>query len=215
MAGIGKILSDAAKLLYLGIGISDPGTIPRKIDLWKLTTGEGWRLVNCSAHRLNHKGREAVRFDSREGDGLALYEEVEFSFCKIDISLAAINQTAGLIFAAESENRYRMIVFDVHASDSPEQPELKLIISAEEKRAELVLPSHLLGEWISVRTVIDPNFTAIFVNGNNMPCLKIPAGESNGPTGQPKGKIGLWVAGNSQTLLADLKYIQTRKRDLE
>lgn len=212
---IRKILSDAAKLLYLGVGISDPGTIPRKIDLWKVTTGEGWRLVNCFAHKLNHKGREAVRFDSREGEGLALYEELELSFCKIDLSIAAINQTAGLVFAARGEKLYRLVKFDIQTADQNGQPQLKLIIGAGDKRAELELPSHLIEEWISIRIVVDPNFTAVFVNGNNMPCLKIPADESDQSESQSSGKIGLWVASHSEALVADLKYIQTRKRDFE
>ncbi len=215
MAGFKKLFADAARLLYLGVGISDPGTIPRKIDLWKIATGEGWKLLNRSASGLHYKGKEAVRFDSREGDGLALYEELELSFCKIDLSVAAINQTVGLVFAAKSEKSYRLIAFEIRTTDAFGQSQLKLIVGANEKRAELELPSHLLEEWISIRIVIDPNFTAVFINGDNMPCLKIPASESNQSESQPNGKIGLWVAGNSEALFADLKYIQTRKRDFE
>ncbi len=211
---IRKIFSDAARLLYLGVGISDPGTIPRKIDLWKIASGEGWKLLNLSASSHPFKGREAVRFDPREGEGLALYEELELSFCKIDLSVAAIKQTVGLVFAARSEKDYRLVTFDVHTAAQNGQPQLKLVIGTNGKRAELELPSHLIDEWISVRLVVDPNFAAVFVNGNNMPCLKIPADESN-RDGLSNGKIGFWVAGNSEALLADLKYIQTRKRDFE
>lgn len=214
MAGIGKFLSQAARLLYLGVGISDPGTIPRKIDLWKIASGTGWKLLNRSASSILFKGKEAVRFDSRESEGLALYEELELSFCKIDFCLSAIKQTAGLIFAAKSETSYRLVTFDIHTAGQNGQPQLRLIIGTNDKRAELELPPHLIEEWISIRVVIDPNFIAVFVNGNNMPCLKIPADESN-RDGLPNGKIGFWVAGNSEALFADLKYIQTRKRDFE
>ena len=71
MAGLKKLFADVGKLLYWGVGISDPGTIPRKVDLWKIAANGGWKVWNLSASNLNHKGKEAVRLQTSEGDGLA------------------------------------------------------------------------------------------------------------------------------------------------
>jgi len=211
MAGIGKFFSDAARLLYLGVGISDPGTIPRKIDLWKIASGENWKLFNCSAAKLHYKGKEAVNLKAGEGGGLVLYNALELSFCKIDLSIAAINQSVGVIFHAESETGYDRVLLSVQARTEAGRQGLRLIVDAGSKTSEVELPAHLLEEWIAVRIVVDPNFTAVFVSGNNMPCLKVPAVK----TAKLDGKIGLSAPGNSEALVADLKYIQTRKRDFE
>lgn len=206
MAGIKKLFADAAKLLYMGVGISDPGTIPRKIDLWQMAEGDGWKARNLSASNLNHKSKEAVRLKAGDGDaGLALFEGLELSNCKLDLSIAAVNQTVGLLVRAKDERSYELVLFDVDAAAE------RLAIRLGERSAEVELPSHLLGEWIAIRVVVAPQFTAVFVNGNNMPGLKVPVNPqtSNG------GLIGLWAGGNSEALVADLKYIQTKKRDFE
>lgn len=203
--GIRQFLSQAAKLLYMGVGISDPGTIPRKIDLWQIA--KSWKTFNLSTTNLNHKGKEAVCLRATDGDGLALYEDLELPNCKLDLSIAAVTQLAGLIVRAKDENSYEMVSFDVAAGAG----KLKLVIGFGSRSAEVELPSHLLGEWIEVRVVVAPQFTAVFVNGNNMPGLKVPTDPQSGNG----GLIGLWVGGNSEALVADLKYIQSKKRDFE
>lgn len=205
MASIKKLFADAAKLFYLGVGISDPGTIPRKIDLWQIAEGNGWQVRGLSASNLNHKGREAVRLEARSGDGLALLETLELQECKLDLSIAATNQHFDLLIRARSENSFELVSFDVDAAAG------KLAISLGESSTEVELPQHLLGEWIGVRVVIAPQFTAIFVEGNNMPSLKVTTTDqtANGEL------IGFRVRGGSEALIADLKYIQTRKRDFE
>ena len=205
MAGIKKLFADAAKLLYLGVGISDPGTIPRKIDLWQIAEGNDWKVFNLSATNLNHKGKEAVRLKSSGGDGLVLLEDLELSNCKLDLSVAAVNQTVDLLVRAKDENSFDSVSFRVDAGAG------KLAIRLGERSAEVELPSHLLGEWIATRIVVAPQFTAVFVNGNNMPSLKVPADSQTN-----KGAfIGLWVGDGSEALFADLKYIQEKKRDFE
>lgn len=206
MAGFKKLFADAAKLLYLGVGISDPGTIARKIDLWQVSEDNGWRIHNLTVSPLNHKGKEAVRLESG-GEGLALFEALELPVGKLDLSVAAINQTVGLVVRATNQHRYELILFKlvVNAASS------KLTIEYGSRSAEIELPSHLNDEWIGIRVVVDSLFTAVFINGNNMPDLKVPSDENTG-----KGNfIGLWASGNSPGLIADLKYIQTKKRDFE
>ncbi|HMZ21813.1 MAG TPA: hypothetical protein PLD20_28030, partial [Blastocatellia bacterium] len=75
--------------------------------------------------------------------------------------------------------------------------------------ATVELPSHLLGEWIPLRVVLNRQFTAVFVSGNNMPSLKVSAS----PEYTTGGRIGFQV--EAEALIADLKYIQSKKRDFE
>lgn len=205
MAGIKKLFADAAKLLYLGVGISDPGTIPRKVDLWQITDNEGWKVSNLSVATLNHKGKEAVRLKAEGGNGWTLLEALELSNCKLDLSIAAVDQTVGLIVRAKNESSFDLVSFTVDAAAG------KLAIRFGNRSAEVELLSHQLGEWIATRIVVAPQFTAVFVNGSNMPSLKVP---TDGQTANG-GLIGLWIGDGSEALVADLKYIQTKKRDFE
>lgn len=205
--GISKILSDAAKLLMMGIGVSDAGTIPRKIDLWRMCSGSEWRLHNCSASNVTYKGKEAVRLTASSGEGLALYEALEFFNCKIDLSLAAMSQKVGLVVRAKDDSNFETLFFRVNA----EAQRLELELAFDSKSVMVELPSQLLGEWIPVRVVLNRQFTAVFVNGRNMPSLKVVAT----PEYTSGGRIGFRVEGDAEGLVADLKYIQPRKRDFE
>ena len=200
-----QFLSQAAKLLYLGVGISDPGTIPRKIDLWQIAEGNGWQVRNLSTSNLNYKGKEAVRLAANGRDGLALLEGLELDECKLDLSIAVVNQSFGLLVRAKNENSFDVVSFAVDAAAG------KLAMSLGERSAEVELPQHLLGEWVGVRVVVAQQFTAVFVAGNNMPSLKVA---TNGQTANGE-IIGFKVGSGSEAVVADLKYIQTRKRDFE
>lgn len=209
MAGFKKLFADAAKLLYLGVGISDPGTIPRKVDLWKIAVGEGWRCFNLTATPIHHKGKEAVQLEAQadSSESLALFEALELPLGKLDLSIAAVNQKVGLVVRAENHHRFELVSFEVNANSAT----LTLTVAIGIRSVELNLPSYLLGEWIGVRVVVDSLFTAVFVNGNNMPDLKVPTNEQT-----CKGDfIGVWASGESAALIAELKYIQTKKRDFE
>ncbi|MBS1790375.1 MAG: hypothetical protein JST85_21810 [Acidobacteria bacterium] len=204
--GLRHFLSETAKLLYMGVGISDPGTIPRKIDLWKIASGEGWNVQNLSASHLNYKGKEAVRLKSGEVAGLALLETPQLPECKLDLSLAAVGQRIGLLVRAKGKDDSDLVSFQVEAGTS-----LNLGMQIGSTSATVELPTHLLGEWIGVRVVVASQFTAVFVGGNNMPSLKVPVSSQTGSG----DLIGLWVDRNSEAVVADLKYIQSRKRDFE
>lgn len=203
---MGNFFSQLGKLLYMGVGISDPGTIPRKLDLWKIASGDGWKVFNLSVANLNHKGREAIRLSATSSHGLALVDDLQLPECKLDLSLAAVHQQAGIIVRATDEDSYDLVSFQVKANAG-----LTLEIRLGNNAANVELPTHLLGEWIGVRVVVAPQFTAVFVNGNNMPSLKVPvsAQTSSGDL------VGLQVADGAEALVADLKYIQSRKRDFE
>lgn len=205
--GIGKIFSDAAKLLMMGIGVSDAGTIPRKVDLWKMGSGVEWGLLHCSASNVNYKGREAVRLTASNGDGLALFNALEFFNCKIDLSLAAVSQNVGLVVHAKNESDFETVSFRVDA----EAQRLRLAMEFGSRNVTVELPSELSGEWIPVRVVLNRQFTAVFVNGSNMPSLKVTAT----PEYNSGGQIGFQIERDTEALVADLKYIQPRKRDFE
>jgi hypothetical protein len=203
--GIGKIFSDAAKLLMMGVGISDAGTIPRKVDLWKIASGGEWQLSHCSASNVNYKAKEAVRLAASGGEGLALYNALELFNCKIDLSIAATRQNVGLVVRAKDESNFETVSFGVGVEP------LRLQLQFDSKSVMVELPSHLLGEWIPVRVVLARQFTAVFVNGSNTPSLKVAAT----PDYASGGRIGFRIEGDTEALVADLKYIQSKKRDFE
>lgn len=205
--GIGKIISDAAKLLMMGIGVSDAGTMPRRVDLWQIAAGDEWRLFHCTASNVNHKGKEAVRLAAADNDGLALYDGQGFSNCKIDLSLAGMTQRIGLAVRVQSEAEFETFFFAVDA----EAQALRLRLEFGAERATVELPPPLLGEWIPLRVVLNRQFTAVFVNGGNMPSLKVSAA----PEYTAGGRIGFRIERGAEVLIADLKYIQPGKRDFD
>ena len=193
----------------MGVGVSDAGTIPRKIDLSKIASADGWQLRNCSASSVEVKGKEAVQFDAHEGEGLALYEDLELFNGKIDLAIAAIKQNAGLRIRARSESEYEAVKFEVEADSEAQR--LKLTVRFDSQSAVVELSPRLIEEWLTIRVVLAREFTAVFLNNSNTPSLKVPA-RTPYTSG---GMIGLWIGSQSQALVADLKYIQSKKRDFE
>ncbi len=213
MAGIGKFFSDAAKLLVMGVGVSDAGTIPHKIDLSKIasgTKGSGkWRRLNCSASIVRFKGKEAIRFDPHDGEGWALYDGLDLAAGKVDVAIAAIRQNVGLVIRARSESEREVVTFDVDADTEAGRLMLTVRFGGQHKVVEL--PPRLIDEWVMARVVVARDFTAVFLNNSNTPSLKVSA-QTPDTVG---GKIGFRIGDHSQALVADLKYLQSGKRDFE
>ena len=219
--GIGKFFSEAGKLLIMGVGISDSGTIPRKIDLSKIVSPpvvsaqdsaqnpERWRLKNCSASIVEFKGKEAAWLTAPDNDGLAFYDGLELSAGKIDLLLVARTQSVGVVVRAHHERGYEIVSFDFTADS--EAGRLTLAVNFDSQRAIVELPARLIDEWVAVRIVLAQTFTAVFLNHSNVPCLKVEAKQPY----VSGGGIGLWIGAGSQALVADLKYLQSKKRDFE
>lgn len=215
--GIGKFFSNAANLLFLGVGISDAGTIPRKIDLSKIGEAQNWRLLNCSASPVVFKGKEAVRLNAKDGEGLALYEGLELSAGKVDLSIAGISQNIGLVVRARSEQAYEVIKFEVDADNAAQR--LALTLRLGDQHTVVELSPRLIDEWLTARVVLAREFTAVFLNNSNTPSLKVSVRGFSNADGDSStasnGKIGFQIGNQAQALVADLKYIQTKKRDFE
>lgn len=207
--GIGKFFSDAAKLLFMGVGISDSGTIPRRIDLSTIASSDQWRLVNCSTSIVEFKAKEAVWLTATGGNGLALYEGLDLSAGKIDLMFVGRTQSVGVAVRAQSEKSYEIVSFNFEADS--EAGRLKLVVRFDSQSAVVELPPRLIDEWIAVRVVLATTFTAVFLNNSNVPCLKVGANQPY----TSGGLIGLWIGDGSQSLVADLKYLQSKKRDFE
>jgi len=208
--GIGKFFSDAAKLLIMGVGVSDAGTIPRRVDLSGIAASAGnWRVLNCSASNVTFKGKDAVHFSAREGEGLALYEGLKMGSGKVDLAIAGVGQTVGLMIRAASEREYEVVQFDVDADGAAQRLNLTVRFGGSSTTVEL--SPRLIDEWLTARVVLARDFTAVFLNNSNTPSLKVPASAPY----TSGGMIGFWIGDRSQALVADLKYIQSRKRDFE
>jgi hypothetical protein len=206
--GISKFFSDAAKLLFMGVGISDAGTIPRKIDLSGIAASAGnWRVLNCSASNVTFKGKDAVHFSAREGEGLAVYEGLNLATGKVDLAIAGVGQHVGLVIRAASEREYEVVQFDVDADGAAQR--LRLTVRYGGQSTTVELSPRLIDEWLTARVVLARDFTAVFLSNSNTPSLKVSASAPY----TSDGMVGLWIGDRSQAMVADLKYIQSRKRD--
>src|SRR5262245_36532922 len=125
MGRVKQFFSDLLAIFFMGVGISTTRTKQKKLDMRKLVSnedrgseesrgaGERWILVNRAASSVEYRNRQAVRFDSRPGAGLAWVEDLRFSVGKIDLNIAATQQDVGIAFHVQNEREFEAVCFHV------------------------------------------------------------------------------------------------------
>lgn len=218
MSKLRRFLSDLSTMFFMGVGISTTRTKQRKLDLRKLVSGNGWRLINRDAANVEYKGQQAVRLDSRPDAGLAWIEGLRFSVGKIDLDIAAVKQDAGIAFRIQHEREFEAICFHVGEEAQSEGETQGVDVSyfstrsgqTASRRTRFDLPYSRSGEWFKVRVSISREVIAVFINGSNVPTLRV----DNSAGGETYGSVGLWVGAGSAALVADLR-IQEARSEIE
>lgn len=224
MGRLKQFFSDLFAMFFMGVGISTTRTKQRKFDLRKLVSGDGqgsgerWILVNRAATNVEYKGQPAVELDARAGKGFAWIEGVRFSVGKIDLDIAAVNQDVGIAFHVQNERQFEAICFHVGNEAQSEGARQSVIIrylSTNSDRdanhkARFDLPYSQSGEWFKVRTSISKEVIAVFINGSNVPTLRV----DNSEGGDVYGSVGLWIGPGSAALVADFRIHEVRS-DIE
>src|SRR5262245_58073685 len=171
-----QFLTDLSALFFMGVGISTTRTKQRKLDLRKLVAMDGWELINRAAMNVEYKGREAVRLDSRTGEGFAWLEDLRFSVGKIDLDIAAVKQDVGIAFHVQDDREFEAICFQIGDEARSESERQSVIVrylstgSDQDANHEtrFDLPYSQSGEWFKARITISKEVIAIFINGSNI-----------------------------------------------
>jgi len=230
MGRVKQFFSDMFAMLFMGVGISTTRTKQRKLDLRRLVSGDGrglgerhgsserWRLINRAASNVEYKGQSAVELDARAGKGLAWIEELRFSVGKIDLDIAAAAQDVGIAFHVRDEREFEAICFyigDEAGSEDERQSVIVRYLSTRSGRganheARFDLPYSQSGEWFKARVSISKEVIAVFINGSNVPILRIDNSEGGGVY----GSVGLWIGPGSAALVDDFRIHEVRS-DIE
>ncbi|MBO0727227.1 MAG: hypothetical protein J2P52_16600 [Blastocatellia bacterium] len=230
MGKVKQFFSDLSALLFMSIGISTTRTKQRKFDLRKLVSNanrsfgagrgreETWILINRAASSVEYEGRQAVMFDSRSGTGLAWIEGLRFYTGKIDLNIAAAPQDVGIAFHIRSEGEFEAVCFSIgnEAQNEGENQHVvvKYLSTYPDRNASheshFDLPYGRSGEWFKARISISREVIAVFIDGDNLPTLKVGASES----GEVYGSVGLWIGPGSAAIVDDFR-IHVVRRDIE
>jgi len=214
MGRLKQFISDLFAMIFMGVGISTTRTKQRKFDLRELVAGDGWRLVNSSASIEEYKGKQAARFDARRGAGLAWVEGLRFSVGKIDLDIAAVKQDAGIAFHVQNEREFEAVCFHIGDEAQSEGETQRVVVryfSTDPDRdadhdARFDLPYSQSSEWFKARVSISKEIIAVFINGSNVPTLRL----DNPGGGEVYGSVGLWIGAGSTALVADFRIHEIR-----
>ncbi|MGE0126812.1 MAG: hypothetical protein AB7U82_01815 [Blastocatellales bacterium] len=218
MGKLKRFLSDLSTMFFMGVGISTARTKQRKLDLRKLVSGADWRLINRTASNVEYRGQRAVKFDARAGEGLAWIEGLRFSIGKIDLDIAAVRQDAGIAFHVQDEKEFEAICFHVgnEARSEGESQDVEVSYFSTRsgqrasQRARFDLPYSRSSEWFKVRISISKEVIAVFINGSNVPTLRVDNSVGRGVY----GSVGLWAGPGSSALVANFR-IQEARSEIE
>lgn len=226
MGTIKQFFSDLFAIFFMGVGISTTRTKQKKLDLRKLVSNESqgseesrgseerWIMVNRAASNVEYGNQQAVRFDSRSGEGLAWVEGLRFSVGKIDLNIAAAPQDVGIAFHVRNEREFEAICFHIGNEARDESESQRVVVqyfSTDPDRkanheAQFDLPYSQSGEWFKVRISISKEVIAVFISGGNLPTLRV--GATGG--GEVYGSVGLWIGPGSSALVADFRIHEVR-----
>jgi hypothetical protein len=194
-----------------------------KYDLYELANGGKLQVTNRELTRVIDNDKKAIRLSKREGEGVALLNEVGFSNGTIELDIKgkdALQQSfVGVAFHSVDEKTLDVVYFrpfnfrttdsvrHIHAVQYVSHPTFtwdKLRSEQNGKYEKAILPAPDPNEWFHARIVVDFPFVRVYVNNNQTPSLEVQLLND-----RKDGRIGLWVGTNSGGEFANLSV--TRK----
>jgi hypothetical protein len=231
MGRVKDFFSDLFAIFFLGIGISTTRTKQKKLDMRKLVSNaspgsgesrgpeEKWILVNRAASIVEYENQQAVRLDSRSGEGLAWVEGLRFSVGKLDLKIAATPQDVGIAFHVLNETDFEAVSFHIGDEARDEGATQRVVIQRlstcpdrnATHEAQFDLPYGQSGDWFKARITISKEVIAVFIDGGNLPALSV----ANSGRGEVYGSVGLWIGPGSSALVADFRIHEVRGGNIE
>jgi hypothetical protein len=167
----------------------------------------------------NEGGRRVVRANAAEGEGLAWWDDLQFSTGTIECDLRGRNNPGasfvGLMFHGVDVETYEAVYFRPfnfnstnpeqhnHAVQYISQPDFPWQLLREKRPGVFenkVEPAPEPDGWFHVRIVVETKKISVFVGDAAQPCLVVIP-----PVGRTSGWAGLWVGNNSDGAFANLK----------
>ncbi len=192
-------------------------------DLSKLVAGQGWKVHNRTVTALNEDGKKGVRFDEREGDGVAWLEGVKFSDGTIEFDVRGKDvlqrsfvglafhgvdaQTFDAIYLRPFNFRSTDPVRRIHAVQYISHPAFtwkKLRDEKPEQYEKGITPAPDPNAWNHVRIVVASPKVSVFINdginGKSEPSLVVDKLSE-----RREGWVGFWAGTTAGGDFANLR----------
>lgn len=195
-----------------------------KPKLSNIAKEKGWKLVNRTAISFKENGRKGVRFDEKEGVGIAWLDDYKFKngTIEFDVKGKSVLQKSfvGIAFQAVDDSNYDVIYFRpfnfksddadrrkhaVQYIASPDYGWKKLRDEFPDKYEQSIEPAPNPDEWFHARIIVEGKNVSVYVNDAAEPSLKVEKF-----TESREGQIGLWIGDNSDGDFANLKITSTK-----
>jgi hypothetical protein len=188
-------------------------------DLGNMEDKKEWQVINRNVTQENAGERMVVRFDVRQGGGLAFLPNLMFDNGSIEFDVKGKNVVqksfVGVAFHGIDENSFDLVYFrpfNFKAADSIRRSHSVQYISSpvfgwktlREQRPGIyeqpVKPVPDPDSWFHVKVYIEYPNVSVFVNGSVQPCLKVEQ-----LTKLRAGWVGLFVGDSSDGSFANLR----------
>lgn len=188
-----------------------------------------WKVYNRNISFIEYKGRSSIQLSEGSGDGFAVLDDCILKDGVIELDIAALPFFTGIVFRAQSDNKYEAIYFrpqNSHHDDPVKRSHTVQYISHPDNTWQY-LREKFPGkyetyadlkedEWFHVRVVVEGIKASVFVNGSDQPCLTIDSLLH----GISQGGVGVWcgnTSGGTYTgfKLSELKYMADNSITIE
>lgn len=209
-------LTFVSSIALAGVAVASAQSITP--DLTSINDPAVWRTYNREAALVEDVGRNVVRLNTGNGDGVAWLVEPNFATGTIEVDLRGQNKPGqsfvGIAFHGVDDATFEAIYFrpfnfeqkeperrshSVQYISMPEHDWSELRDKHPGKYENAIDPTPKAEAWLHARIVIDAKQVHVFANGANEPCLvveRIPD--------RTTGSVGLWVGNGSDGSFADM-----------
>jgi hypothetical protein len=222
--GIGTPVVSIVMVLGVVTTVAFAQGSPFEPNLANVAAGTDGKVLNRTTTATDKEGRPAVRFDEREGDGLALWPDVEFSDGTIefdargkDVSMSFVGIAFHGMGSACEAVYFRPFNFRnsdpaarAHAVQYVSNPVYtwdRLRNESPGKYEKPVAPAPDPNAWFHARIVVAYPMVSVFVNGAAEPSLAVEQ-----LSGRKAGWLGLWVGNASGGEFANVKVTSVLKK---
>jgi len=185
-------------------------------ELSKINDDKTWKIFNRAVKTGKDKNQITTVFDAREGEGLAIYQDLEFEngTIEFDVNGKDVLQQSfvGVAFHIQNDSTYNAVYFRPFNFKKPERtshsvqyishPKFtwqKLRSEFPEQFEKTVTPVPNPDEFFHARIEVKWPLVKVFVENADNPSLEVKMLSTF-----KKGKIGLWVGHGSDGTFKNL-----------
>jgi len=178
-------------------------------DLSKINDGQSWKIFNRTVKTGTDENQSNIVFDTWQGEGLAIYQDLEFENGNIEFDVKGkdvLQQSfVGVAFHIQNDSTYNAVYFRPFNFKKPERashsvqyishPKFtwqKLRSEFPELFEKTITPVPNPDEFFHARVEVKWPTVKVFVENSEIPSLEVKMLSTF-----KKGKIGLWVGNGS------------------